>query len=64
MTRKDYKLIAGAIWKAQERFYDLDIGNQTPNSMVDMILDDLSDALKQDNIRFDRYKFYMASKLH
>jgi hypothetical protein len=64
MSRKDYKLIAGAFWKAQERFYDRESGDQTLYTMVDMIIDELSDALKQDNINFDRYKFCMASKLH
>ena len=64
MSRKDYKLIVGAFWKAQERFYTIDHGNQTPYTMVDMIIDELSDALKQDNIKFDRYKFLMVSKLH
>jgi hypothetical protein len=64
MTRKDYRLMAEAIKKAQERFYDRESGDQTPYTMVDMIIDDLSDALKEENIRFDRMKFYMASKLH
>jgi hypothetical protein len=64
MTRKDYRLISGAIWKAQERFNKHELGDQTPYTMVDMIIDDLSDSLKQDNIRFDRMKFYMASKYH
>jgi hypothetical protein len=64
MTRKDYRLIAGAIWNAQERFYNLETADQTPYTMVVMIIDDLSDALKADNINFDRMKFYMASKFH
>jgi hypothetical protein len=64
MSRKDYRLIAEAIKQAQERFYDRESGDQTPYTMVDMIIDDLSDALKQDNINFDRVKFYKASKLN
>jgi hypothetical protein len=63
MSRKDYRLIAEAIKKAQERFLNNDVNEQTPTVLVDMIIDDLSDALKQDNIHFDRYKFCQASKL-
>jgi hypothetical protein len=62
MTRKDYRLIAEAIRKAQERFYQRE--EENPYALVDMIIDDLSDSLKQDNIRFDRVRFYKASKLH
>lgn len=64
MTRKDYRLIAEAIKKAQERFNDLEPTTQTLYTMVDLIIDDLSDALRGDNIRFDRVRFYKASKLH
>ena len=60
MTRKDYKLIAGAIKKAQERFYNREPENQTPYCLTAFIIDDLSDALKGDNQRFNRVRFYDA----
>jgi hypothetical protein len=55
VTRKDYEILARAIWRAEANFDGLNGKSQTALS--------IADALTQDNPRFDREKFLKACGL-
>lgn len=57
MTRKDYKLIAGAIERARARTDEYTSGENALNGLVT----DLCDRLERDNPRFNRDKFLFAA---
>lgn len=57
MTKKDYELIA-EVFAHHRKSY----GGRTDSVTVELI-NDLADALKDDNPLFDRYKFMVACGL-
>lgn len=60
MTKKDYKLIAGAINYAIYTDTDKRKNNSEVNFRTDWIINQISYELKRDNPRFDEKKFYSA----
>lgn len=63
MTKKDYKLIANAIWRSDWalRLKDSDRANIKARAvMKNLIVTDLAASLKDDNPRFDSGKFREA----
>lgn len=62
MTRKDYELIAGALWRSN-RAKSL-IGNKVQRTAalqgIELVAIDLAATLANDNLRFDREKFLTA----
>lgn len=63
MSKKDYVLIAGAIWKCSAIVKDNNIQTTNASEMIRAIAGQLAIDLKQDNPRFDQHKFYEACGL-
>ena len=63
MSKKDYKIIAEAIWRSGYIKDSNKIRQEAKESMRRLIVNDLIGSLKQDNPRFDRDKFTEACGL-
>ena len=64
MTRKDYILIAGAIWGSANRMplsLTDEKWNQTLEAATRSVAENVADALAEDNPNFDRQKFLGAA---
>lgn len=60
MTKKDYVLIASVFNKAMQYTADEPRAMEAVKATVEVVADELADALEQDNPRFDRERFLTA----
>ncbi len=60
MTKKDYKIIAEAIWRSGFIQDKNSIRQQAKEDMRRLITYDLASSLANENPRFDKTKFYKA----
>ena len=63
MTRKDYKLIAAALWRAGYLEDKNKIRQKAREDMRRLIAINLATDLKEENPRFDRSRFMEAAGL-
>ncbi len=57
MSKKDYELIATAIWNKTFQLEPFDLKTKNHNRVVYQVAFSIADALELENPRFDRMKF-------
>ncbi len=64
MTKKDYELIASAIWRSGFIKDKNKVEQKARESMRRLITYDLASSLANENPRFDKTKFYKACSIN
>ena len=62
MTKKDYNIIASAIWRSGYMRDMNKIRREAKEAMRSLIISNLISELKQDNPKFDAEKFTLACR--